>query len=67
MAGEDELQSQGLTQDVVCRQLPMYCRAYVDGFVQGVDATLTIDTGAVNSIESHIDYLDKLVKITAHS
>ena len=53
VAGEDELQSQGLTQDVVCRQLPLYHGAYVDGFVQGVDATLTIDMGAVNSIVSH--------------
>ena len=25
----------------------------MDGFVQGVDATLTVDTGAVNSIVSH--------------
>ena len=31
----------------------MYCGAYVDGFFQGVDATLTIDMGAVNSIVSH--------------
>ena len=44
------LQSRGLTQDIVHRQLPVYCRAYVDRFVQGVDATLTVDTGAVNSL-----------------
>ena len=48
-----ELQSKGLTQDVAHRQLPVYHRAYVDGFVQGVDATLTVDTGVVNSIVSH--------------
>ena len=48
-----ELQSRGLIQDVACRQLPVYCGVYVDGFVQGVDATLTVDTGAVNSIVSH--------------
>ena len=53
VAGEDELQSKGLTQDVACRQLPVYCRANIDGFVQGVDATLTIDIGAGNSIVSH--------------
>ena len=49
VAGEDELQSKGLTQDVAHRQLPVYQRIYVDGFVQGVDATLTIDTGTLNS------------------
>ena len=48
-----EFQLRGLTQNVACRQLPVYCGAYVDGFVQGVDATLTVDTGAVNSIVSH--------------
>ena len=32
----------------------MYHGACVDGFVQGVDATLTIDAGVVNSIVSHI-------------
>ena len=53
MAGEGELKSSGLTQDVAHRWLSVYHRAYVDGFVQGVDATLTIDTGAVNSIVSH--------------
>ena len=53
VAGEDELQSQGLTQDVVHRQLPVYHGAYVDRFVQGVDATLTIDMGTVYSIVSH--------------
>ena len=47
------LQSRGLTQNVAHRQLPVYHRAYVDGLVQGVDATLTVDTGAVNSIVSH--------------
>ena len=41
------LQLRGLTQDVAHRQLPVsvYLRAYVDGSVQGVDATLTVDTG----------------------
>ena len=34
-------------------QLPVYCEAYVDGFVQGVDATFTTDMGAANSIVSH--------------
>ena len=48
-----ELQLRGLTQDVAHKQLPVYHGAYVDGFVQGVDATLTVDTGAVNSIVSH--------------
>ena len=48
-----ELQLRGLTQNVAHRQLPVYHRAYVDGFVQGVDATLTVDTGAVHSIVSH--------------
>ena len=47
------LQLRGLTQDVAHRQLPVYCGAYVDGSVQGVDATLTVDTGAVNSIVTH--------------
>ena len=53
VAGEDELQSRGLTQDVAYRQLPVCCGAYVGGFVQGVDATLTIDMDAANSIVSH--------------
>ena len=48
-----ELQFRGLTQYVAHRQLPVYREAYVDVFVQGVDATLTVDTGAVNSIVSH--------------
>ena len=52
VAVEGELQSKGLTQDVACRPLPVYHRAYVDGLVQGVDATLTIYMGAVNSIVS---------------
>ena len=30
VAGEDELQSKGLTQDVACRQLLLYYGAYVD-------------------------------------
>ena len=53
VAGEEELQPKGLTQDVACRKLPVYCWAYVDGFVQGVKATVTVDMGAVNSIISH--------------
>ena len=53
MSIQVELQSRGLTQDVACRQLPAYHGAYVNGFVQGVDAILNIDTGAVNSIVSH--------------
>ena len=53
MAGEDELESRELTQDVACRQLHVNHGAYVSGFIQGVDATLTIDTGAVNSIISY--------------
>ena len=53
VAGEDEQQSKGPTQDVACRQLPVYCGAYVDGFVKGVDANITIDMGAVNSIVLH--------------
>ena len=47
------LQSRGLTPDLDHRQLPIYCVVYVDRFVQGVDATLTVDTAAVNSIVSH--------------
>ena len=47
------LQLRGLTQGIACRQLSVYHRVYVDGSVQGVDATLTVDTGAVNSIVSH--------------
>ena len=35
------------------RHLPMYFGAYVDGFVQGVDAILTIHKGAINSIILH--------------
>ena len=35
VAGEDELQSRGLTRDVAHRQSPVYHGAYVDGFVQG--------------------------------
>ena len=31
----------------------MYRGNYIDGFVQGVDATLTVDTGACNTIVSH--------------
>ena len=53
VAGEDELQSKGLTQDVAHRKLPVYHGAYVDRFAQGVNATLTIDMGAVNAIVSH--------------
>ena len=53
VAGEDELQSGGLSQDVAHRWLPVYHSTYVDGIVQGVDATLTIDMGAMNSIVSH--------------
>ena len=52
-AHQVELQLRGLTQDVTCRQLPVYHRVYVDGFVQGVGATLRVDTGAVNTIVSH--------------
>ena len=65
-----ELQSRGLTQDVDCRQLPVYHGAYVGGFVQGVGATLTVDTEAVNSIVSHSlfkkisrDHCPKLTKV----
>ena len=61
-----ELQSRGLTQNVAHGQLPVYCSAYVDGFVQGVDATLTVDTGAVNSIVSH-RLFKKIRKATAPS
>ena len=53
VAGEGDLLSRGLTQDIAHRELPMYHRTYVDGFVQGVDATLTIDMGTVSSIVSH--------------
>ena len=52
-AGEDELQSRELAQDVVHRQLPVYHGAYVNRFIQGVNATLTIDMGAANSTVSH--------------
>ena len=53
VAAKDELQSKRLTQDVACRPLPVYCWVYVEGFIQGVDATLTVDMGAVNPIVSH--------------
>ena len=53
VADGDELQSRRLTQNVALRQLPVYCGVYVDGFVQGIDATPTIDMGTVNSMASH--------------
>ena len=64
VAGEDELQSKELTQDVACRQLPVYHRACVDGFVQDVDATVPIDMGAVNFIVPD-RLFRKIVKTTA--
>ena len=35
------------------RQLTVHCGAYVEGFIQGADATLTIYMGVVNSIVAH--------------
>ena len=44
--------SKEVTQETARRQLPMYQGAYIDGFIQGIDATLTIDTGACDTIVS---------------
>ena len=41
-----------IAQEDVRRQLPVYWGAYVYGFVQAIDATLTIDTGACDMIVS---------------
>ena len=42
-----------VAQEAARRQLPVYQRVYIDGFVQGIDASLTIDTGACGMIVSH--------------
>ena len=47
-----EVTPQDIAQETARRQLPMYRGIYIDGFVQGVDATLTVDTGACNTIVS---------------
>ena len=48
-----EVTPQDIAQETARRQLPVYRGIYIDGFVQGVDATLTVDTGACNTIVSH--------------
>ena len=42
-----------VAEEVARRQLPVYWGVYIDGFVQGIDATLTIETGACDMIMSH--------------
>ena len=48
-----EVTPQDIAQETARWQLPVYRGIYIDGFVQGVDATLTVDTGAGNRIVSH--------------
>ena len=48
-----EVTPQDIAQETARQQLPVYRGIYIDGFVQGVDATLTVDTGACNTIVSH--------------
>ena len=48
-----EVTPQDIAQETARWQLPVYRGIYIDGFVQGVDATLTVDTGACNTIVSH--------------
>ena len=48
-----EVTPQDIAQETARRQLPVHRGIYIDGFVQGVDATLTVDTGACNTIVSH--------------
>ena len=47
-----EVTPQDIAQETARWQLPVYRGIYIDGFVQGVDATLTVDTGACNTIVS---------------
>ena len=47
-----EVTPQDIAQETARGQLPVYRGIYIDGFVQGVDATLTVDTGACNTIVS---------------
>ena len=54
---------QDIAQETARWQLPVYRVIYIDGFVQGVDATLTVDTGAGNTILSHSLFLRNLVLI----
>ena len=48
-----EITPQDIAQETARWQLPVYRGIYIDGFVQGVDATLTVDTGVCNTIVSH--------------
>ena len=48
-----EVTPQDIAQETARRQLPVYRGIYINGFVQGVDATLIVDTGAGNTIVSH--------------
>ena len=41
-----------VAQDAARRQLPTYQGAYIYGFIQGVDATLTVDNRACDMIVS---------------
>ena len=45
--------SKEVAQETARRQLPVYQGAYIDGFIQGVDATLRVDTRACDMIVSH--------------
>ena len=42
-----------IAQEAARWQLPVYRGAYIEGFVQEVDATLTVDTGACDTMVSH--------------
>ena len=48
-----EVTPQDIAQETARWQLPVYRGIYIDGFVHGVDTTLTVDTGACNTIVSH--------------
>ena len=54
-----------VAQEAARKQLPKCQGTYVDGFIQGVDATLTVDTRACDTIVSHC--LRKLVMIIDHN
>ena len=47
-----EVTPQDIAQETARWQLPVYRGIYIYGFFQGVDATLTVDTGACNTIVS---------------
>ena len=47
-----EVTPQDIAQETARRQLPVYRGIYIDGFVQEVDTTLSVDTWACNTIVS---------------